>query len=85
MTVRVGEVVAVQGTRIILRIDEESSKETLYVGGSKYKGISIRELVAIQRGFRDIVCMVEGEYLDEARIEGSREGNGLLPVSLTPT
>lgn len=71
MTIRVGEVIAVQGVRITLRIEESSSHETLFYAGEKYKGVSIREYLSIQRGFRDIICMVEGEYLDESRVETS--------------
>ncbi|HBO6001302.1 TPA: ATP-binding protein, partial [Pseudomonas aeruginosa] len=62
MSIRVGEVIAVHGTKVILKIDEQSSKETLFYDGEKYRGVSIREYLTIQRGFRDIVCMVEGEY-----------------------
>jgi DNA helicase HerA-like ATPase len=69
MSIRIGEVIAVQGTKVVLRIDEQSSKETLFHGGDKYKGVSIREYLSIRRGFRDIICMVEGEYLDESRVE----------------
>ncbi|RTQ34495.1 ATP-binding protein [Variovorax gossypii] len=69
MSIRIGEVIAVQGTKVVLRIDEQSSKETLFHGGAKYKGVSIREYLSIRRGFRDIICMVEGEYLDESRVE----------------
>lgn len=69
MTINVGEVVAVNGIKITLRIFEESSKDTLYYDGDKYKGVSIREYIAIQRGFRDIICIIEGEYLDEKRFE----------------
>lgn len=69
MSIRVGEVIAVQGTKIVLKIDEQSSKETLFFEGDKYKGVSIREYLSIQRGFRDIICMVEGEFLDESRTE----------------
>jgi DNA helicase HerA-like ATPase len=74
MSIRVGEVIAVRGILVTLRIDEDSSKETLFFEGDKYKGVSIREYLSIQRGFRDIVCLVEGEYLDESRVEtaGSR-------------
>jgi hypothetical protein len=71
MTIRVGEVIAVQGVRITLRIDEDSNHETLFYAGKKYKGVSIREYLSIQRGFRDIICMVEGECLDESRAETS--------------
>lgn len=70
MSIRVGEVIAVSGVKITLKIDEDSSKETLFYAGEKYKGISIREYIAIQRGFRDIICIIEGEYLDESRVEG---------------
>lgn len=69
MSIRVGEVIAVHGTKVILKIDEQSSKETLFHEGDKYKGVSIREYLSIQRGFRDIICMIEGEYLDESRVE----------------
>lgn len=69
MSIRVGEVIAVHGTKVVLKIDEQSSKETLFYEGEKYKGVSIREYLSIQRGFRDIVCMVEGEFLDEGRTE----------------
>lgn len=73
MSIRVGEVIAVQGTKVVLKIDEQSSKESIFHGGNKYKGISIREYLSIQRGFRDIICIVDGEYLDESRIE-TRDG-----------
>jgi DNA helicase HerA-like ATPase len=73
MSIRVGEVIAVHGTKVVLKIDEQSSKETLFHAGDKYKGVSIREYLSIQRGFRDIICMVEGEFLDESRIE-TRDG-----------
>lgn len=69
MSIQVGEVIAVHGTKLVLKIDEQSSKETLFYEGEKYKGVSIREYLSIQRGFRDIVCMVEGEFLDESRTE----------------
>lgn len=71
MSIRIGVVIGVHGTKVILKIDEQSSKETLFYGGEKYKGVSIREYISIQRGFRDIICMVEGEYLDESRVETS--------------
>lgn len=73
MTIRVGEVIAVNGTKVTLRIDDESSKETIFFDGAKYKGVSIREFLSIQRGFRNIVCVVEGEYLDESRVD-TRDG-----------
>ncbi|HFG2088188.1 TPA: ATP-binding protein [Vibrio cholerae] len=69
MSINVGEVIAVRGTQITLRIFDESSLETMFYDGKKYKGVSIREYIGIKRGFCLIVCIVEGEYLDEKRFE----------------
>lgn len=69
MTINVGEVIAIRGVNITLKIFDESSKDVLFHQGKKLKGISIREYVTIQRGFNDIVCVVEGEYLDESKYE----------------
>jgi uncharacterized protein len=71
VTIRIGEVVAVHGVKVTLRIDDDSSKEVLFYNGERFKGVSIREYVLIQRGFRDLVCIVEGEHLDESRIDSS--------------
>lgn len=71
MTIQVGEVIAVNGVKITLKIDEDSSKETLFYAGEKYKGVSIREYISIQRGFKNIICIIEGEYLDESRTESN--------------
>lgn len=73
MSIVVGEVIAVSGIRISLRIFEDSSQETIFYDGVKYRGVSLREHVSIQRGFIDIVCLVEGEYLDEKKIEAEAE------------
>jgi len=78
VSIRVGEVIAVSGVKITLKIDEASSKETLFYAGQKFKGVSIREYIAIQRGFRDIICIIEGEYLDESRVES--DGNKVIYV-----
>ncbi len=69
MSFEVGEVIAVQGTKVTLKVFEDSNQDTLYYNGSKFKGISIREHISIQRGFRDIICLIEGEYLDERKFE----------------
>jgi DNA helicase HerA-like ATPase len=73
MSIVVGEVIAVSGIRISLRIFEDSSQETIFYEGVKYRGVSLREHISIQRGFIDIVCLVEGEYLDERRMEADAE------------
>lgn len=69
MSINVGEVVAVKGVQVTLRIFEESNIETIFYDGRKYKGVSIREYIGVKRGFCLIVCVIEGEYLDENRFE----------------
>jgi uncharacterized protein len=69
MSIQIGEVVAVMGVEISVRAFENSNHETHFFNGKKFKGISIREFVSISHGFREIVCTVEGEYLDERNYE----------------
>ncbi len=69
MSIQVGEVIAVRGTHVTLRVDDDSNLETLFYDGDKFKGISIREYIGIKRGFNIIVCNIEGEYLDEKIFE----------------
>jgi len=69
MSFSVGEVVAVRGTNVTLRVFDESNLETLFFDGKKYKGVSIRQYIGVKRGFSLIVCVIEGEYLDENRFE----------------
>lgn len=73
MSIVVGEVIAVSGIRISLRIFEDSSQEVIFYDGVKYRGVSLREHVSIQRGFIEIVCLVEGEYLDERKMDADAE------------
>ena len=69
MTIKIGEVVSVKGINVTIRMHEDSNKDSFFFSGDKYKGVSIREHLLIQRGFIDIVCIVEGEFLDEKRFE----------------
>lgn len=65
----IGEVIAIIGTEITIRAFENSNLETHFFNGKRYKGVSIREFIAIDHGFREIICLIEGEYLDERCIE----------------
>lgn len=78
MEIQVGEVISVKGTKIVLKIYEDSGKDTLFFKGSKYKGVSMREHLLIQRGFIDIICIVEGEYLDESSFEIERNNRNYI-------
>ncbi|GLR63210.1 ATP-binding protein [Marinospirillum insulare] len=69
MELCIGEVIAVKGIKIIIKVYEQSNLETIFYKGQTYQGISINEHLCIQRGFKDIIAKVEGEYLDESRAE----------------
>lgn len=84
MNLQVGEVISVVGTKIGVRIFEESNKETIFFNGDVFKGISIREYIAIQRGFIDIICLVEGEFLDESRMASVDSGLYVRKVEVKP-
>ncbi|NDL01012.1 ATP-binding protein [Photorhabdus bodei] len=85
MSILVGEVIAIHGIKITLKVYEESNKDTLFYDGKKYKGISIKEYIKIKRGFRDIICLVEGEFLDEHRyIEENEKKYYVRKVELRP-
>lgn len=84
MQVQVGEVISVRGLKIILKIYDESNKDTIFFEGDKYKGISIREYIRIQRGFIDIICIVEGEYLDENSFDDNNNPKYIRRVEVKP-
>lgn len=69
MSIPIGEVISVFGVEVSIRAFDSSNLETHFYGGKRFKGVSIRELIAIEHGFREIVCTVEGEYLDESKFE----------------
>jgi hypothetical protein len=65
MSIAIGDVVSVKGINIVVELYEESNKETLFYKGDKFNGVSIQEHILLKRGFKYIVTVVQGEYLDE--------------------
>ena len=68
--IEIGHVTAVVGIEITIKANTNSNLETHFYRGAAFKGVSIREFIAIDHGFREIVCLVEGEYLDDRVKEG---------------
>lgn len=68
--IEVGHVTAVVGIEITIKANTNSNLETHFFRGATFKGVSIREFIAIDHGFREIICLVEGEYLDDRVKEG---------------
>jgi hypothetical protein len=65
MSIQVGFVTSVKGTDVIIQMNEDCNKVTYRFNGELYHGVAIRECVSIRTGVYNIVCMVEGEYLDQ--------------------
>lgn len=85
MEICIGEVIAVRGIKIIIKVYEQSNHDAIFFKGKTYQGVSINEHLGIQRGFKDIVAKVEGEYLDESRVESeSNTPSYLRKVELQP-
>lgn len=68
--IEIGHVTAVVGIEITIKANTNSNLETHFFRGAAFKGVSIREFIAIDHGFREVVCLVEGEYLDDRVKEG---------------
>lgn len=68
--IEIGHVTAVVGIEITIKANTTSNLETHFFRGAAFKGVSIREFIAIDHGFREVVCLVEGEYLDDRMKEG---------------
>lgn len=66
----IGTVTAVVGVEITIKANDNSNLETHFFKGQSFKGVSIREFIAVEHGFREVVCIIEGEYLDDRVIEG---------------
>lgn len=64
MKISIGEVVSVRGTQIIISMDSDSNKILYSYDGEIYHGVALRELISIHSGMFDIICTVEGEFLD---------------------
>jgi hypothetical protein len=59
MSIPIGEVISVFGVEVSIKASESSNLETHFHRGKRFKGVSIREFIAIEHGFREIVCTVE--------------------------
>ena len=67
MSICVGEVIEVRGTRVIIEAYNKHNKDILFYKGKRYQGIVIGSYLLIKRGMQDIACKIEGEYLDEKK------------------
>lgn len=64
---RVGEVVEVDGRKVIVRVDKNKNVSDLLVDGDLVRNVSVNAFVEIRKGFQSLIGRVDGERLDEGR------------------
>lgn len=61
---RVGEVTAVEGQKIVVRVDKNKNSSDLFYEGEVLKNVSVNSFIEIRKGFLSLVGRVEGEKID---------------------
>ncbi|MFM7468907.1 MAG: helicase HerA domain-containing protein [Vampirovibrionales bacterium] len=62
---KIGEVVAVEGQRITVRVDSNKNSTELFYNGSILKNVSVNGYIEIKKGFTSLIGRVEGEKIDQ--------------------
>jgi uncharacterized protein len=61
---RVGEVTAVEGKQIIVKVDKNKNSSDLFYNGQILKNVSVNSFIEIRKGFISLIGRVEGEKID---------------------
>lgn len=71
----IGSVFSVKGTSIIVKVDKDKNLPHLFFKGRTIKNVSVglSNYVKILKGFTEIICKVEGEYLEEDKYQRSKK------------
>jgi len=68
---RVGEVVEVIGRKILVRVTKNKNLTDLFFDGEFVRNVSVNSYVEIRKGFVTLIGKVEGERIEEERIDES--------------
>ena len=71
----IGSVFSVKGTSIIVKVDKDKNLPHLFFKGRNIKNVSVglSNYVKILKGFTEIICKVEGEYLEEDKYQKNKK------------
>lgn len=71
----IGSVFSVKGTSIIVKVDKDKNLPHLFFEGRTIKNVSVglSNYVKILKGFTEIICKVEGEYLEEDKYQKNKK------------
>lgn len=71
----IGSVFSVKGKNIIVKVDKDKNLPHLFYNGKTIKNVSVglSNYVKILKGFTEIICKVEGEYLEEDKYHSNKK------------
>lgn len=69
---RIGKVISVEGRKITVSVDKSKNSSHLFYKGEVLKNISVGGYVKILKGFSTIIAKVDGEFVQEDKIEKNR-------------
>ncbi|SYZ73753.1 conserved hypothetical protein [Candidatus Zixiibacteriota bacterium] len=71
----IGNVFGVKGKDIIVKINKDKNLPHLFFKGRAIKNVSVglSNYIKILKGFTEIICKVEGEYLEEDKFQTNKE------------
>ncbi|MFA6526086.1 MAG: ATP-binding protein [Candidatus Buchananbacteria bacterium] len=71
----IGSVFSVKGRDIVVKVNKDKNLPHLFFKGRTIKNVSVglSNYVKIIKGFTEIICKVEGEYLEEDRYQTSKK------------
>lgn len=71
----IGSVLSVKGKDIVVRVNKDKNLPHLFYKGSTIKNVSVglSNYVKILKGFTEIICKVEGEYLEEDKFQADKK------------
>lgn len=73
----IGSVFSVKGTDVVVKVNSEKNLSHLFFNGNLIKNAAVgtSNYVKIIKGFTEIICKIEGEYLQEDKYENSKYHN----------
>ncbi len=71
----IGSVSSVKGKDIVIRVNKDKNLPHLFFNGRTIKNVSVglSNYVKISKGYTEIICKVEGEYLEEDRFQSGKK------------
>jgi len=71
----IGSVFSVKGKDIVVKVNKDKNLPHLFFNGRTIKNVSVglSNYVKITKGFTEIICKVEGEYLEEDKYQANKK------------